>query len=307
MITMFNTMPPPVLPRSRCRSSIIVALSLLAALALLAGCSAIKLGYGQGSALAFTWLDDWVDFDDAQSLRVRGGLDDWFVWHRRTQLRDYADLLARAEIEILEPTTAERTCRWSDELRSRVDPAVDRAMPLLADVAVTLKPPQIANIEKKYAKRNGEYRDDYLQPDPVKRRRAAVKRNIERAERLYGELDAAQRELVARWSADSPFDAEVSFAEQRLRQQDAVRVLRQLGGGPASAAEAEAQIRGYLERLDRSPREAYRRYVAGLKKYNCSYAAALHNSTTAAQRQAAVRTFKGYRDDLRALAAEGAG
>ena len=306
MITMFNTMTPPVLPRSRRRPPIIAALFLLAASLVVAGCSAVKLGYGQGAGLAFTWLDDWVDFDDAQSLRVREGLDDWFAWHRRTQLRDYAELLTQAEADILEPTTAERACRWSEELRRRLEPAIEKALPTLVEVAVTLKPTQIATIEKKVARRNAEYRDDFMQPDPARRQRAQVKRNVERAEKLYGRLDASQRELVARWSAGSPFDPEVSLAEQRLRQQDAVQVLRQVSVGPTPAAEAEKAVRGYLERLDRSPREAYRRYVEGLKAYNCRYAAALHNSSSAAQRRAAATTLQGYRSDLRELAAAAA-
>ena len=88
-------MPPPVvLRRSRARWPIIAALLLV--LAALSGCGmALKLGYGQGSALAFRWLDGYADFDDAQSLRVRAALDEWFAWNRRTQLPDYADALSR--------------------------------------------------------------------------------------------------------------------------------------------------------------------------------------------------------------------
>ncbi len=307
MITTFTAMPPPVLPRRRSRSSIIAALGLCAAFALLAGCSAVKLGYNQGNAIAFTWLDDWVDFDGAQSLRVRAGLDEWFAWHRRTQLTDYADRLARLKVEVREPTTPERVCRLSDELRARIDAGIEHAMPTLVEVVVTLRPEQIANVEKKFKRRNDDYRDDYLQPDPAERRRAAVRRDVERAEKLYGDLDDAQRALVERAVAESPFDAEVALAERREHQRDALRVLSRLAASrDAGGGDAEAQIRAYLARLERSPRQEFRRYAQRLRAYNCSYAAALHNSTTAAQRAAAARTLKGYEDDFRALAAEGA-
>ena len=43
-----------------------------------------------------------------------------------------------------------------------------------------------------------------------------------------------------------------------------------------------------------------------LVDYNCGYAAALHNLTTAEQRQKAAKKLKGYEDELRALAGEGA-
>ena len=59
---------------------------MLAATLLLAGCGiALRLGYNQGPSLAFRWLDGYAEFDDAQSLRVRAALDEFFNWHRRTQ------------------------------------------------------------------------------------------------------------------------------------------------------------------------------------------------------------------------------
>ena len=51
-----------------------------------------------------------------------------------------------------------------------------------------------------------------------------------------------------------------------------------------------------------SRREAYRAYQQRLIAYNCSFAADIHNATTAAQRQQAVKKFKGWEDDLRLIA-----
>ena len=51
----------------------------------------------------------------------------------------------------------------------------------------------------------------------------------------------------------------------------------------------------------------YRRYQARLVDYNCRYAASLHNLTTAEQRKKkAVKKLKGWEDELRALAGDGA-
>jgi hypothetical protein len=188
MITMFNAMPPFTLHRPTCRSSIIAALLLLAA-TVLAGCSMMKLGYSQGSGFAFHWVDRYVELDDAQSLRVRTALDEWFAWHRRTQLPDYADLLARAQSELAADASSERMCAWSREVRARIDTAVERAIPVAAEVALTLAPAQIAAIEKRQAKTNEEFRDEHLHRDPAKRRRALLRREIERAESFYGKLD----------------------------------------------------------------------------------------------------------------------
>jgi hypothetical protein len=305
MTTTFNTMPTTALPRTRFRSSIIAALSL-AICVLAAGCSLLKVGYGQASPFAFRWLDGYVDFDDAQSLRVRTALGEAMSWHRRTQLPDYVALLVRAEAEVQAEVTPERMCAWGRELKGRVDTIVQYALPTIVEVALTLSPTQIANIEKRQAKTNGEYRDDFVQRDREKRRRAAVKREVERAEGLYGDLDPSQRDLVARSVAASPYDAELSYAERLARQQDAIAMIRRWREAGTGRDEALAQARGWVQRLERSPRENYRVYAERLADHNCSFASVLHNATTPAQRRHAVKKLKGYEDDLRTLIAEAA-
>jgi hypothetical protein len=280
---------------------------MLALSVLLSGCGlALRIGYNQGASLALRWLDSYAEFDDAQTLRVRAALDEWFAWHRRTQLPDYADLLARARAELPGSATAERMCAWSNDLRARFDTAIEHAVPAMAEIMPTLSAQQIASIEKRYASRNDEYRDDFLHRDPAKRKKAATEREIERAEEFYGRLDDAQRAFVVRAVAESPWDGDMAYAERLRRQQDMLAIVRRLAATRASPAEAEAEIRGYLKRIERSPQEAYRRYLARLVDYNCVYAAALHNLTTAEQRQKAAKKLKGYEEELRALAGESA-
>jgi uncharacterized protein DUF6279 len=307
MITTLNAMPPPVVPRrSLARWPIIAALLLL--LTSLSGCGmALKLGYGQGSALAFRWLDGYADFDDAQSLRVRAALDDWFAWNRRTQLPDYADAFSRVREELLSNTTPERVCAWSDEIRRRVDAGIDHARPALIEVAATLTPQQLDHVEKRFSERNADYRDDFMQRDPVERREAAVEREVALAEKLYGSLDDAQRKLLARRAAESPFDAELSYAERLRRQQDALALLRRLAAAAPGRLAADAEIAAYIDRYDRSPNLEYRRYAQRLRDYGCASAATLHNGTSAEQRRAAVKTLQGYERELRELAAAAAG
>jgi hypothetical protein len=303
MTTTFNPMLPSVLPRGRARSPIIAALSLALLLALTA-CSMLKLGYSQASPLVYRWLDGYVDFDDAQADRVRAALDDAMAWHRRSQLPGYVELLVRAEAEVVGDATPERMCAWGRELRGRIDPVLQYLAPTIAEVALTLTPAQVAHIEKRYAESNGEWRDDHWQRDPKKRQRAAVKREIERAENLYGKLDPAQRELVAHAVAASPFDPELALAERQRRQHEVVALARRLRDGGIGRDEAVAQVRGYLQRLDHPPRESQRGYVERVAAHNCSFASELHNATSAAQRRAAAQKLKGYEIDLRALIAE---
>ena len=306
MTTTFNTMLPSALPRARARSPIIAALSLALLLAV-AGCSMLKLGYSQASTLVFRWLDGYVDFNEAQADRVRAALDEAMAWHRRSQLPDYVELLVRAQAEAAGDATPERMCAWGRELRARIDPVAQYLAPTIAEVALTLTPAQVAHIEKRYARSNDDWRDEHWQRDPKKRQRAAVEREIERAENFYGKLDEAQRALVTRAVAASPFDPELALAERQRRQQEVVALARRLREGGISRDDAVAQVRSYLQRLDHSPREAYRAYAERVAAHNCSFASELHNSTSAGQRRAAALKLKGYEADLRELIADSAG
>jgi hypothetical protein len=283
------------------RLRIIVA--LLLASVVLAGCSAVRFGYNQAPELLFWWLDGYADFDDAQARQVRGRLGEWFTWHRRTQLPDYADLLARAQAEVLADTTPDRTCRWFADVRQRGEVAAEQALPYAAEVITTLKPAQIQHIERRYARVNEEFRSDFLDKEPARRLERSVERATERIEFLYGTLDERQRALVARLVASSPFDAEAWFGERVQRQQEGLQMIRRLAGTGVDRDTAVATMRAYGERMTRSPREGYRRYQEKLEAYNCAFAATLHNATTPAQRQAAASRFKGWEADFRALAA----
>jgi hypothetical protein len=289
---------------SRLRSIIIMALCGL--LALLSGCSALRIGYGTAPDLAYWWIDSYVDFNDMQTPRARDALAQWFAWHRRTQLPDYAAQLARAQTEVLGDTSAARACEWQAELTKRAYTAFDRAAPAVAELALTITPPQLLHIERRYAKANDEFRDEYLQADKSKRAAANLKRTVERAESLYGTLDDAQRARIAAALARSPFDPELWLAERRQRQQDALQMLTRLTREGASRDQAQAALRAYVERLERSPREPYRRYAERLGEFNCALAANLHNGTSPAQRRTAAEKLAGWEGDLRSLAAAAA-
>jgi hypothetical protein len=296
------SMPEPVPARRFLGRWIIAALCTL--LTLVSGCSALRIGYNTAPDLTYWWLDRYVDFNGEQTQRVRDALARWFAWHRQDQLPEYAALLVRAQAEVVADTTAARVCEWQAELVRRGNTAFDRAAPAAAEVVLSITPAQIVHIEQRNAKVIEDFRDEYLQPDPAERAAATLKRTVENAETLYGKLDDNQRARMAATLARSPFDAELWLAERRQRQQDALQLLNKLIADKATTREqAQVALRAYADRIERSPREAYRRYAERLTEFNCAFAATLHNGTSAAQRRHARQTLAGWEGDLRALAA----
>jgi len=287
-------------------------IGLAVVLLALAGCSMVRLAYDQAPNLVYWWIDGYVDVSGEQTPWLRDAIDGWFAWHRRSQLPEYAALLARAQREVLEPTTAARMCAWSAEIERRVDLALEAAVAPAAELTLTLTPEQLQHVERRMGKDNEEARADFLQADAAERQAASLKRTLGRFEMLYGRLDAAQRERLATMLAASTFDPERWLAERRARQRETLQALamvstaaRNGGDRDALLRQAEAAVRMVVERSMRSPRPEYRAYQQRLKHDNCLLAANMHNAMTPAQRQAARAKLKGWEDDVRSLMAAG--
>lgn len=282
----------------------------LALALLLAGCSVLRIGYSQASTFAYWWIDGYADLSGEQSLKLREGIDRWFEWHRRVEMPRYAALLSRAQREVMEPTlSTAQLCFWRDEAQRRLDAALDEATPTLSALMVSLTPEQIRHMERKLAKDGEELKRDFAQTDKAERAKASFRRTLERYENLYGKLDDAQRAKLTQLLAASPFDADLWLAERERRNSGLLTTLGNVAaaGRDATLAQAQAQaqaaVRTLAERALRSPRPDYRAYQERLTQENCALAAAMHNATTAAQRQHARDKLKGWEEDVRLIAA----
>ena len=281
---------------------IIGALALLL-MAGLQACGALRLTYNNGAQLTWWWLDGYADFSSEQAPAARQAIDRWFEWHRATQLAGYAKLLATAQGQIEEPTTPALACQWGDRVREALDPALDRAIADMADLVPGLREPQLRHIEQRFGKTIDEMRADYLQSDPQVRQREALKRTLDRVERLYGSVDAPQRRRIDAAVAASPFSAEQWVLERQRRQRDTVQTLRRLVTERADRDQRIAALRLLVQRSEESPDLAYRAYQVRLNDYNCGLAAQIHNAMSPAQRRNARETLKGWEEDVRALLA----
>ncbi len=283
----------------------IIGTLLALPVAWLGGCSSISLAYNNGPQLAWWWIDGYFDFNREQTPAVKQGLDQLFDWHRKTQLALYLPLLGAAQAQVTEPTTAALACRWQDQARELLEPTLERALNSATDVLPSLGEAQFKHLEKRYVKVLAEMRDDFLQPDLAERNQQSVKRALERAERLYGRLDEAQRRVITAGVAASPFDPELWWQERQRRQRDTVQTLRRLAADKADRDQRLAALRTLVARVERSPDAAYRAYQIKLADYNCAFAAQIHNATTLAQRKQARENLKDWETDLRQLMVQG--
>lgn len=283
------------------RRAIIVA--GLGALVTLAGCSAVRLGYNQAPQLTMWWLDGYLDLDDAQSPRVREALERWFAWHRRTQLPDYAALLARAHGEMAGSVTGAQVCAWADEVRSRVEVITRQTLPMAADLAPLVTAAQVEHLRKRFERSNRKWREDFLAADPQERAKASIERTIDRFETVYGRLDDAQRQRVAAGLRVASGNPEQWYAQRLERQAEVLQAMKRLVDERADRERARQLLGQILARLQ-GPRWDARGPNAAAMASQCEWIADVHNSTTAAQRQRARGKLKGWEQDLRHLVAQ---
>jgi hypothetical protein len=283
-------------------SRIIGLLAVVLATGLLQGCSAIKLAYNNAPELSYWWLDGYADLDDMQSVKVREELTRLQQWHRANEMPRIAELLQKTRLMALADTTPEQVCGLFGEVRKRIDAITAQAEAPTVAVALTLRAPQLAHLEARFAKGNAEWREEWIDGGPAKRQARRLERSVERSEQFYGTLEERQLAVLRSALQQSSFDPQRSYTERLRRQRDVLQALREATASPPpSPAQATALFRATLERTVSSPDPAYRSYAERAINDGCRTFAQLHNSTTAEQRERAARRLAAYERDAREL------
>ncbi|WP_418124556.1 DUF6279 family lipoprotein [Variovorax sp. 160MFSha2.1] len=276
--------------------------ALLVATAL-GACSAIQLAYNNLPTVSYWWLDGYLDFDGAQTPKVRDELARLLAWHRQNELPRIASLLKEAETMAPGEVTPEQVCAMSDRIRERLLAVTERAEPAGTELALSLSETQLQQLERKYAKNNAEYRKDWLDRTPAQVHEKRYDQFLERTEDFYGRLTNEQRDLLKQQVAQSVFDPKPADAERRKRQQEALRLLRGFLANKTPPTEARAALHDYIQRIAEPPPGPWRDQQRALLQEGCRNTAAMHNGTSASQRAQAVRRLQAYQDDLRQLVA----
>ncbi len=290
---------------------IIGGLAAVSALLLLQACSAIKLGYNNGTELAYFWLDGYVDFRDDQSPQVREELGKLLAWHRTEELPKLAELLQKVQRLAAADVTPGQICTVYADARERFDATTRRADPAAVWLVMSLSADQLKHIDRQLKKADDKFRKDTQDLTPAERMDRRVKSNVERAEEFYGRLDDKQVAQLRGAMEAATTKPELNQAERQRRQADFAQTLRVASGQatPTGAnkpgpPEVLSLLRGYQERMAKPPSADYRAYSDKLTQESCETFAGLHNSTSKEQRDRAVRRLAAYERDARELHAQ---
>ncbi len=277
---------------------------IVTTLALVGGCSAVRLGYDQAEPVLRWWADRHLDLNAGQSRWLKDELRAFHTWHRRTQLPAYADLAATLARQSAGDVSAAQVCENLDSATAHIDFLLRQAAPLLAGLSRQLDVTQLQHLKRHFAEEDREWRDKWLDVSPERRTQLRMEDWTERAQSYYGRLTREQREFILRAVQRSSWDPQLSWERRQLRQQHILFVLDKVIRQRLSQTAAEEEILVLIERSLR-PEDVR---IAGMQRMllqeACNNLSGLHQLSTEAQRLRARDKLLSYEQDFRQLAAK---
>jgi hypothetical protein len=271
----------------------------------LAGCSLVRFGYNHGETLSYWWLNTYVDVDNDQQPWVKNDIDRLFAWQRKTQLKDYSQFMARTQQQLSRPVTQADALAYYGELKKRAWIIVEQALPDLADLALSLSPQQIANIERKFAANNDEYRKDNLHRDLDHRQKYRFKKVMQYAEYWFGGFSKAQENLIRLASDARPLNNELVMEARLRRQRDLIALLKKIQAEKPNRDATIAMLRKYAQALFDGSADGERQpFFDTQRDAACNLAAVIVNLTTPAQKAHAVKVLQKWMDSFAAQMAK---
>jgi hypothetical protein len=280
-------------------------LCLIAVMLAVAACSSVRFAYNQGDTLLYWWLNAYIDLDSEQSGPVKEDIDQLINWHRKTQLKDYTQLLSNAQRKLAGNVTQSDLKANYHELKARAELLAFKALPELADLVLSVKPEQIANIEEKFEKNNETYRKKFVRIDDEKKQKQRYKKSMEQFELWFGPFSREQEAILRKASDARPLNNEIWLEERIIRQKKILAMLREVHqkklGKDATMALLHNLLKDIFHRFDAPERKPFfDSYIDGTTNFILTAI----KIATPTQKAHAQKRMQGWIDDFKVLAAD---
>ena len=266
---------------------------------LLGGCSTLQFSYNNAETALRYMAWDYLDANAEQS----DSLQERFVrlrnWHRSSELPHYVQAVRTARERFSKGLT-QADVEWGiATIRSRLRLLAARAAQDAAPTLVTLGPEQIAALERKFARENARYVEQWIAGDDRSRLRRRADRMVEQFEEWTGRLAAGQRQLIERFVASTPAEFERRIDERRRWQADLVAMLKRY----RSSAELTAPLVRLLSEPETGRSNESRNSANRWESRLAALIVELDATLDAEQRARVVGRLERYRNDFQSLSA----
>jgi hypothetical protein len=261
---------------------------------LVAGCTALRLAYDNADSYLLFRAKSYLDLDAKGSDELDERIDEFFAWHRRTALPQYARISDDAAKRVTHGLSREDLVWGYDSLvaqaRQSLRFAAERAAPLLD----RLTPQQVAHMEKRFADDNRKFAREYLRGSEAERRKRRARRVEERLEDWLGNLSSVQAEKVMQFSERTPLYDELRAKDRQRMQAEFVDMIRK--------REAQKRLPDWIANWEHGRDPAH---LAASERFRQDYLALLlelDRTLAPEQRNRAAGNFRRYAEDFRILA-----
>ena len=257
-------------------------------------CSSLRLAYENADTYLFFRANSYLDLDPKASDELDERIDEFFRWHRKNALPQYARASEEAAKRVSKGLSREDLVWGYDSLvahaRQTLRVAAERIAPLLD----RLTPQQIAHMEKRFAEDNRKFAREYLRGSEPERRKRRAKRVEERLEDWVGQLSAVQLEKIRQFSERTPLYDDLRSRDRERMQSELVAMI--------GKREAQKRLPDWIANWERGRDPAH---LAASERFRQEYYTLLleiDKTLTQQQRARAAANCRRYAEDFALLA-----
>ena len=260
------------------------------------GCT-IKLAYNFLDWGLYWELKDYVKFNRDQRLQVKNEISQLIDWHRSDELPQYADELEKLSIGLESGMTVEQLEKSYDNLRDSWQRIIIKTLPAAVDIISNLNDQQINDFFDMLIEKEGDDAKDIKSGTSARTLEEREAYVSEKVSDVIGELNEAQKALIAQWAQRMEPTKEFSLVQAikwRTRMQVAL-----------AQRHDEQQLEKNLMVLFANPNQLrsanYRRVIEKNKHLVMQLLFDLNQTLTSQQRSKLVKKLNGFIADFRDL------
>jgi hypothetical protein len=268
------------------------------------GCTALKLTYNNGNTLVYWWLNAYIDFDSDDKPFVNDEINDFFAWHRDSQLPEYARMLSPIADKLASPAgvTPADVNAWYASARLMAHQIAEQELPSFADLALKLRPEQIDNMAQKFSKNDQKFRKDQLSGGENDQRDFRYKKVLKNTEDWFGAMSPAQSAAIRRLSDARPLENQILLAERQAKQHALLDTLRRIQRERPSQEAVVGMLRPLLNNaIENTPTPQNAAFVKNSQDSTIAMTASIVGLATPAQRANAAEKVRRLAADFKTL------
>jgi hypothetical protein len=268
-------------------------LAVLAAGAVLSGCTALRLAYDNADTYLQWRAAGYFDLHGEAGDELEERIDAFFDWHRAKALPHYARISEEAAKRLGDGLSPDDLVWGYDALMVQARESLRTAATHIAPMLDRMNAEQIGHFERRLAEDNRKFARENLKGSEAERRARRAKQMKDRLEEWVGRLNHDQVERVKLYAQRAPLTDEFRDRDRKRLQGEVLGMMRK--------QEAAKRLPDLAARWQEGRDPAFLALNEAWRKELYALLLDLDRMLTPAQRAKAVANFRRYAEDFAVL------